>query len=80
MSALSTTGYVEQWLYYYATPNSAASGVAIAKLTTYANGTTMISAPTAMEDTTPPTGTVSVNAGGGYTNEGGGDVDAELYG
>lgn len=42
LSALSTVGYVDQWLYYYATPNSAKVGTSVMQIRTYANGTTVI--------------------------------------
>lgn len=44
LAALATVGYVDQWLYYYSSPNSAASGNAVAKLRTFADGHTEVSA------------------------------------
>ena len=40
LAALSTTGYVDQYLYYYATPNTASSGLQVATLRTFADGHT----------------------------------------
>jgi hypothetical protein len=40
LAALSTTGYVDQVLYYYSTPGSAHDGVGVVSLRTYADGHT----------------------------------------
>jgi len=42
LSDLATVGYVDQWIYYYASPNSAASGTKLFKIRTKENGTTDI--------------------------------------
>jgi hypothetical protein len=44
LAALNAPGsqYVDQWLYYYASPDSAASGVKLYQIRTYENGTTEI--------------------------------------
>jgi hypothetical protein len=42
LAALATTGYVDQYLYYYSAPNTAQTGVDVYQIRTYANGTTEI--------------------------------------
>ncbi len=44
LAALATVGYVDQFLYFYDTPNVTAAGVAIAKIRTFADGHTELSA------------------------------------
>ncbi|HKZ15843.1 MAG TPA: VPLPA-CTERM sorting domain-containing protein [Geobacteraceae bacterium] len=46
LADLVTTGFVDQYLYYYpsATSNNAGTGVQVAKIRTYADGTTQVSA------------------------------------
>jgi hypothetical protein len=46
LADLATTGYVDQYLFYYptATSNSAGNGVAVATIRTYADGTTSVMA------------------------------------
>jgi hypothetical protein len=42
MAALDTVGYVDQLLYYYATPDDASAGVPLYTIRSWANGTTEI--------------------------------------
>jgi hypothetical protein len=68
LAALATTGYVDQYLYYYSTPSLALPGVAVYQIRTYADGTTEINPAGAPSDTTPPTGTLSINGGAADTS------------
>jgi hypothetical protein len=38
LAALGTTGYVDQYLYYYGTPDSGAAGMQVATIRTYSDG------------------------------------------
>ena len=38
LAALGTTGYVDQYLYYYGTPNSSVAGLQVATIRTYSDG------------------------------------------
>ena len=83
LAALSTTGYVDQTLYYYVPVSRATvaqeSGLAVATIRTYANGTTQllvpggstttftITATSGANGSVTPTGTTTVNFGGSQT-------------
>ncbi len=47
LADLATVGYVDQKLYFFASPNSAVAGVEVASIRTLADGTTMINPATA---------------------------------